>query len=120
MLRAKGFFWLASRPKIQGVFFIAGVTSGTGLGGYWYADRDPATWPTEEESRARIEAKWDAKVGDRRQEIVLIGTDLQRDAILAALDACLLNDGEMQRSEEHWRSVDLYFPDWSADETGSM
>jgi len=116
VLRAKGFFWLASRPKVQGVFFIAGVTCGTEAGGYWYADRDRSEWPEDAETRARIDAKWDPEVGDRRQEIVLIGTDMQREQILSALDVCLLTDEELQLSETHWREADLYFPDWPAEE----
>lgn len=66
------------------------------------AARAPATqdtWPEDPEARARIRADFapgapPALAGDRRQEIVFIGQGLQRDAITAALDACLCDEDE--------------------------
>ena len=116
ILRAKGFFWLASQPKIQGVFYIAGVTSGTEPGAFWYADRDPGDWPSDPELRRKLEAKWDSAVGDRRQEIVIIGTEMDRATFIADLDGCLLTEEELGVSAEVWAAQDLYFPRWNVAE----
>ena len=40
--------------------------------------------------------------GDRRQEIVFIGTNMNVEAIHAELDACLLSDEEMVEYRNHW------------------
>ena len=40
--------------------------------------------------------------GDRRQEIVFIGTNMDVEAIHAELDACLLSDEEMIEYRDHW------------------
>ena len=38
---------------------------------------------------------WDDQHGDRQQEIVFIGTELDRERVTAAMDSCLLTDEEM-------------------------
>jgi hypothetical protein len=48
-----------------------------------------------ESIRADFEGPW----GDRRQEIVCIGLDLQKDLLTEAFDRCLLDDGEMKQWE---------------------
>ena len=53
--------------------------------------------------RARIDARWREPYGDRRQELVLIGEDLDEAALRARLDACLLSDEEMGLGQLGWR-----------------
>ena len=49
-----------------------------------------------------VEADFDGEFGDRRQEIVLIGVGMDRPAIEAALDACLLTDAEVLKYRQHF------------------
>ncbi|MGG6495924.1 UNVERIFIED_CONTAM: GTP-binding protein, partial [Bacteroidetes bacterium 56_B9] len=52
--------------------------------------------------------------GDRHQEIVLIGQQLDREALTAALDRCLLNFTETRKGMAAWRDLPDPFPGWEA------
>ena len=43
----------------------------------------------------------DVTTGDRRQEVVFIGVDMDQDAIEEVMDRCLLSDKEMQLYQQH-------------------
>jgi len=55
-------------------------------------------------------------IGDRRQELVLIGIGLDTDAWRAKFDACLLDDAEYAAGEAAWRALPDPFPAWDLDE----
>jgi G3E family GTPase len=91
VVRAKGFFWLASRPQWVGEVSQAGAVVRHEAIGYWWAAVPKTNWPDDENLVARIDKGWHKIWGDRRQEIVFIGTrDMDKDKIRADLDACLL------------------------------
>ena len=102
VIRSKGWFWLASRPTLCMSWSQAGAVCRHGETGLWWAAVPRAEWPDDAETRASIDADWDADVGDARQEIVLIGTHLDQAALRAMLDACLLSDGEMAAGPSMW------------------
>jgi hypothetical protein len=49
-----------------------------------------------------IESGWDKVFGDRKNEIVFIGQDMKEEQIKNELDACLLNDEELEK--EKWKN----------------
>jgi len=50
--------------------------------------------------------------GDRRQEIVIIGATMNREALTAMLDGALLTDAEMKKGPRAWSALPDPFVDW--------
>ncbi len=92
LIRAKGHFWLATRPDWIGQLSVAGVQRRTESKGLWWVTVPRAHWPRHPEFRALLDRHWSAVWGDRRQELVFIGAGLAEDAICAALDDCLIGN----------------------------
>ncbi|MFX1735489.1 zinc metallochaperone GTPase ZigA [Paraburkholderia sp. A1RI_3L] len=120
VLRTKGFFWLATRNDVVGSLSQAGGACRHGPAGMWWAAQDRSTWPDDEALEAEIAADWygdanDMSIGDRRQELVMIGVDLDTQAWRAKLDACLLTDAEYAAGPAAWRQLPDPFPAWDID-----
>ncbi|TDS13170.1 GTP-binding protein [Sphingobacterium paludis] len=102
IIRAKGLFWIASRPDTAINFSQAGGSLRIENAGAWWS-----SMPLEERIRYRsfqehqhfIESRWHPQWGDRKTELVFIGQDLDRDACLSELNRCLLTDDEA----DEWR-----------------
>lgn len=98
IIRAKGLFWLASRPGDALSFSQAGGSSRLENAGTWWCNI-----PYSERIRSAafvynkdyIEARWDKKWGDRMNELVFIGQDMEKHDIVADLQKCLLRDDEL-------------------------
>ena len=115
LLRSKGWFWLATRFHEAGSWSQAGGIMHHGYAGRFWAAMPDEHWPDDLEWRARILEKWDEPWGDRRQEIVFIGQDMDVDAASAALDSCLLTEEEEQVGPDGWRSFPDPFPRWQTE-----
>ena len=113
VLRSKGFFWLASHPTLAGEWSQAGAVARHGPAGYWWAAVPDEEWPQDEEAVQQIRATWDERVGDARQELVLIGMAMDEAALRARFDACLLTDAEMALGPQAWTTWDNPFSSWS-------
>lgn len=113
VFRAKGYFWLATRPEWLGEIQQAGKFLQYRPIGWWWAAVPKAQWPTDAESQAWFSAHWDAAFGDRRQEIVFIGQNLDKAAITAALDACLIHTTAFTPAA--WQSLPDPFPPWAGE-----
>lgn len=108
VIRSKGLFWLATRPKMAGYWSQAGaMCQNQGMGMFW-AGVPREYWPTEPEARAEIEADWEEPHGDCRQEIVLIGSGMDVEGLTAMLDQALLTPEEQAIPESDWAGQ---FPD---------
>jgi G3E family GTPase len=110
VVRSKGFFWLASRMDEAGLWSQAGPLLRIDYAGRWYAAVPREQWP--DYAQAEVARNWQAPFGDRRQELVFIGTNLQRDLIERVLDTSLLNDEEMAAGPEAWARLTDPFPNW--------
>jgi len=110
VIRAKGHFWVATRPDWAAEFSLAGAVSSVRPLGLWWASVPRDRRPTHPEARAEIERNWVEPWGDRRQELVFIGAGLDRAAITAALDAALLPTEFLL--PEAWAHLADPFPAW--------
>ncbi|MCY1054663.1 zinc metallochaperone GTPase ZigA [Nannocystis sp. SCPEA4] len=108
VLRSKGLVWLASRPEIAITWSQAGAGVRIGHGGRWWATQRRSSWPAEQ--REEILREWHPEWGDRRQELVIIGVEMNREALTTALDACLLTPDEMRAGPQQWARLRDPFP----------
>ena len=44
--------------------------------------------------------------------LALIGAGMDREALIAKLDGCLMTEAEMEQGPEGWRELDDPFPEW--------
>ncbi|TXN33976.1 zinc metallochaperone GTPase ZigA [Methylobacterium sp. WL19] len=113
LIRAKGHFWLATRPDWVGEFSLAGSIARVSPMGAWWACVPKARWPEDAEWRSHLSRNWSEPWGDRRQELVFIGTGLDEEAITAALDACLVGSEDVTRFDPApYRALPDPFPAW--------
>lgn len=98
VIRSKGLFWLASRPEQALIWGQAGGSLRADSAGVWWS-----SMPFEQrtkyiafvENQADIESTWDKAFGDRKNEIVFIGQDMNQSQITSDLDNCLATDKEL-------------------------
>ncbi|MGM0545010.1 MAG: zinc metallochaperone GTPase ZigA [Pseudomonadota bacterium] len=112
LLRSKGFFWLATRPRYAGQWSQAGGIAHHGMAGVFWKALPEQQWPEDPETRQFIMEKWQAPFGDMRQELVFIGQHLDQARMREALDACLLSESEMLEGMEAWQQLPDPFPAW--------
>ncbi len=112
VLRSKGYFWLATRMEVAGEWALAGSVRRHGPAGMWWASVDREQWPQDDEERARIMDRWDPAFGDRRQELVVIGSNMDESGLRGMLDACLLTDAELLAGPFAWSAMQDPFPLW--------
>ena len=114
VIRAKGHFWLATRPQWVGELSQAGAFVKTEAMGFWWDAVPRERWPDNPDWEKIVRAKWDDVFGDRRQEIVFIGTEMDQAELSRRLDACLLgNDKGENMDIEAWKELPDPFPVWS-------
>jgi G3E family GTPase len=112
VLRSKGLFWLATRMNESGLWSQAGRSCSHQSAGRWWSSVPDSLWPDAPEIREAIRADFRGPFGDRRQEIVIIGRNLDEKAVRAELDACLLDSSEMRMGPLGWAHLTDPFPAW--------
>lgn len=111
VIRAKGHFWIATRPEWLGEISQAGAIVKTEALGFWWANVPADRWPDDPFWRQSLKKNWSDIYGDRRQEIVFIGTGMNEVEIRARLDACLV-DGKPGMNIKEWAKLADPFPRW--------
>jgi G3E family GTPase len=90
LLRAKGFFWTQEQPDEMAFLSIAGGVVRYDTLNYWWAALIENGRARMDDRPEMIRALWVEPHGDRRQELVFIGVDLEEMALRRSLDACLV------------------------------
>jgi G3E family GTPase len=114
VIRAKGFFWLATRPHFVGELAQAGAMVRTAKRGLWWSAVPKNRWPDHPDWHQSMKSYLDPVWGDRRQEIVFIGIDpMNEGTIRQRLDACLVGD-PAHFTPDAWERLPDPFPAWTA------
>ncbi len=113
VLRSKGFFWIGTRPDWIGNWSQAGQSFTIGAMGKWWVAVPSSEWPTDPMSRDSVLQDWDEEFGDRKNLIVFIGQDIDRDEVTTALTKALLTDDELKLPRSSWSELRDPFPAWS-------
>lgn len=98
IIRSKGIFWIASRPDNAILWSQAGGSLKVEIYGRWWASvsmKHRASSEAYLDNQKEIQEKWDKKWGDRMNELVFIGQDMDKIQITQELDECLITDKEM-------------------------
>lgn len=110
VIRSKGVFWLATRLKYAGFWSQAGAIGEHHCAGHFWAAVPKDHWP---EDQSHIDRVWQIPNGDCRQEIVLIGRNMDQDALTEELKACLLTTEEYNIPDRDWaKKFKDPFPEW--------
>ncbi len=110
VIRAKGHFWIATRPDYLGELAVAGSQTVTSRMGRWWAAVPKSRWPEDGSFEQHVMKHWDPVWGDRRQELVFIGFDMDEAKIRARLDACLIRTEVF--TPALWTNLPDPFPSW--------
>lgn len=107
VIRAKGLFWLASRPNDALNYSQAGGSKRMDKAGVWWCSMpfsERVTYESFVHNRKQIEGRWSRQWGDRVNEIVFIGQEIDKKAITLELEKCLLNDKEIHLLKGNFNS----------------
>ncbi len=117
VIRSKGNFWIASRPECCINWSQAGAISRNELAGFWWAATPKEHWPDDADQLAGIKKRWQEPFGDRQQELVIIGINMDKNQLIAEFDRCLLTPtemllGDMGEYMQGWKALSDPFPLW--------
>ncbi len=110
VVRAKGHFWLATRPDWVGELAVAGSQTMTARMGRWWGSIPKQQWPADDRFEQFVAQHWHAQWGDRRQELVFIGIGMDEARIRRDLDACLVPAQAF--TPDAWAALPDPFPAW--------
>ncbi len=120
VVRAKGWIWIATRNGETGLWSVSGPSSRMAAAGAWMAATPMREWPEDPIEREEIMAEWVAPYGDRRQELTIMGYDLNELELRRAFKSCMLTDEEFALGPEQWAKWPDPLPEWTLDDVGDF
>ena len=90
VIRAKGICYFTDEPDTCFIFEQAGKQVSLKDAGQWYATMPDDELKERMEWDKALQRDWDSVYGDRMQKLVFIGQHLDKEAIIKALDFCLV------------------------------
>ena len=105
IIRSKGLFWLASRPEQALIWSQAGGSLKADSAGVWWSSMPYGKriqYLGFIENQEHIESGWDQTFGDRKNEIVFIGQNMDKEQIKSELERCLATDEELTNG--NWKT----------------
>ncbi|KAB8126637.1 GTP-binding protein [Gracilibacillus oryzae] len=103
IVRAKGIAWCATRNELALLLSQAGPSVSIEPVSYWVASLPKEQREHTIRQNPNILHDWDNEYGDRKTNLVFIGTDLEKETIISELDQCLLTPDEM---DEEWSEME--------------
>jgi G3E family GTPase len=111
IIRSKGLFWIASRPNDALNWSQAGGSLRAESAGVWWASmsfKERSQYASFLNNQAQIESRWDKRFGDRQNELVIIGQDLNEEIICQELEKCLCTEEEIKLMESNGKFNDPF------------
>jgi G3E family GTPase len=113
VIRSKGLCWIASRPEQAINWSQAGGSMKAEGAGVWWASMplgERMTFSNFVEYQDIIEERWTANFGDRLNEIVFIGLQMEENLIRKQLENCLCTTDEIMDLQDGFFSSKDAFP----------
>ena len=111
IIRSKGLFWIASRQDEAMNWSQAGGSLRADGAGVWWVSMpfdQRINYQAYQDNIQEIESRWDKRFGDRQNELVIIGQDLNEDTICFELEKCLCTESEIKHMENGGRFKDPF------------
>lgn len=98
IIRSKGLFWIASRPAQAINWSQAGGSMKAEGAGVWWASMpfgERIKFQNFADNQEIIEERWTAKFGDRLNELVMIGINLNENEVKQQMQKCICTEEEI-------------------------
>ena len=115
VIRAKGTFWVASRPEFACSLDVAGMSRDMSAEGMWWATVPVDQRPDSPQLQQYLETIWHPEFGDRHQNLSIVGTEVDEEELRGRFEACLLTDEEVAAPDQ-WASMPDPF-EWPANKS---
>jgi len=109
IMRSKGIAWVAHMPDMILDWSTTGPQFECNAAQHWLTCIPREDWPMDmntPEEIAEVMKDFKEPFGDRRQEIVVIGAEMDHEQVSAILDKALLTDEELSKGVEEWKKFE--------------
>lgn len=111
VLRSKGLFWVAADHRVAYDWSQAGGVSSVNPIGMWWAAVPREHWGHPDGQRPDQQPGWHTRFGDRAQQLVFIGQQMDEAMIRTRLDSCLLHEALALADSNSWAGLENPFPE---------